>query len=126
MSEKPQLDRFGVAAALQEIAQLLELKGGQNRFKAKAYNAGARAIQAVADLDRLVRPDTRNRLSMVRRYSRSAAQLHRAADHFFGIPGARRCPVAPASLFSTGRQAPMPPSIVCIAPVMKPPSGPAR
>lgn len=55
--KKPQLDRFGVAAALQEIAQLMELKGGQNRFKAKAYNAGARAIQGVADLDRLVRED---------------------------------------------------------------------
>ena len=57
MSEKPQLDRFGVAAALQEIAQLMELKGGQFRFKAKAYNAGARAIQGVADLDRLVKED---------------------------------------------------------------------
>ena len=56
-SRKPQLDRFGVAAALQEIAQLMELKGGQYRFKAKAYNAGARAIQGVADLDRLVRED---------------------------------------------------------------------
>jgi len=56
--QKPQLDRFGVAAALQEIAQLMNLKGGQYRFKAKAYNAGARAIQAVADLDRLVREDT--------------------------------------------------------------------
>jgi DNA polymerase (family 10) len=56
-NQKPQLDRFGVAAALQEIAQLMELKGGQNRFKAKAYNAGARAIQGVADLDRLVKED---------------------------------------------------------------------
>ena len=55
--QKPQLDRFGVAAALQEIAQLMDLKGGQNRFKAKAYNAGARTIQAVADHDRLVRED---------------------------------------------------------------------
>jgi DNA polymerase (family X) len=57
MSEKPQLDRFGVAAALQEIAQMMDLKGGKYRFKAKAYNAGARAIQGVADLDRLVRED---------------------------------------------------------------------
>lgn len=57
MTEKPQLDRFGIAAALQEIAQLMELKGGQYRFKAKAYNAGARSIQGVADLDRLVRED---------------------------------------------------------------------
>ena len=55
--EKPQLDRFGIAAALQEIAQLMDLKGGKYRFKAKAYNAGARAIQGVADLDRLVRED---------------------------------------------------------------------
>lgn len=36
---------------------MMDLKGGQFRFKAKAYNAGARAIQAVADLDRLVRED---------------------------------------------------------------------
>jgi DNA polymerase (family 10) len=57
MYGKPQLDRFGVAAALQEIAQMMELKGGQFRFKAKAYNAGARVIQGVADLDRLVRED---------------------------------------------------------------------
>jgi DNA polymerase (family 10) len=56
-NEKPQLDRFGVAAALQEIAQLMDLKGGAFRFKAKAYNAGARAIQGVADLDRLVKED---------------------------------------------------------------------
>jgi DNA polymerase (family 10) len=57
MTDEPQLDRFGIAAALQEIAQLMELKGGQYRFKAKAYNAGARAIQGVADLDRLVKED---------------------------------------------------------------------
>ncbi|HEU5131778.1 MAG TPA: helix-hairpin-helix domain-containing protein, partial [Pyrinomonadaceae bacterium] len=53
--QKAQLDKFGVAAALQEIARLMELKGGQNRFKAKAYNAGARSVQAVGNLDRLVK-----------------------------------------------------------------------
>ena len=57
MTEKPQLDRFGIAAALQEIAQLMDLKGGKYRFKAKAYNAGARAIQGVANLDSLVKED---------------------------------------------------------------------
>ncbi len=51
------LDKFGIAAALQEIATLMDLKGGQNRFKAKAYNAGARAIQGVANLDQLVKED---------------------------------------------------------------------
>ncbi|HKS08687.1 MAG TPA: helix-hairpin-helix domain-containing protein, partial [Pyrinomonadaceae bacterium] len=55
--QKPKLDKFGVAAALQEIAQLMDMRGGQYRFKAKAYNAGARSIQAVGDLDRLVRED---------------------------------------------------------------------
>jgi DNA polymerase (family X) len=55
VEQKAQLDKFGVAAALQEIARLMELKGGQYRFKAKAYNAGARSIQAVANLDRLVK-----------------------------------------------------------------------
>lgn len=35
----------------------MDLRGGQYRFKAKAYNAGARSIQAVGDLDRLVRED---------------------------------------------------------------------
>ena len=55
VDKKPQLDKFGIAAALQEIARLMELKGGQYRFKAKAYNAGARSIQAVGNLDRLVR-----------------------------------------------------------------------
>ena len=55
--QKPQLDKFAIAAALQEIAQLMELRGGQSRFKAKAYNAGARSIQAVGDLDKLIRED---------------------------------------------------------------------
>jgi len=35
----------------------MELKGGQNRFKAKAYNAGARALQGVGNLDVLVKED---------------------------------------------------------------------
>lgn len=52
---RAQLDKFAIAAALQEIARLMELKGGQYRFKAKAYNAGARSIQAVGNLDRLVK-----------------------------------------------------------------------
>src|ERR1044072_8054823 len=69
-NQKPHLDRFGVAAALQEIAQLMDLKGGQFRFKAKAYNAGARAIQGVADLDRLVKED---RLSTLARFGEPLA-----------------------------------------------------
>lgn len=55
VEQKAQLDKFAIAAALQEIARLMDLKGGQYRFKAKAYNAGARSIQAVGDLDRLVK-----------------------------------------------------------------------
>lgn len=49
------LDKFGIAAALQEIASLLELKGGVSRFKARAYQAGARAIASVStDIGKLV------------------------------------------------------------------------
>lgn len=55
--KKPQLDKFAIAAALQEIAALMDLKGGKYRFKAKAYNAGARALQAVANLDQLIDQD---------------------------------------------------------------------
>ncbi|HKY30377.1 MAG TPA: DNA polymerase/3'-5' exonuclease PolX [Pyrinomonadaceae bacterium] len=45
MSEtKKKFDKFAIAAALQEIGSLLELKGGMDRFKARAYKAGARAV----------------------------------------------------------------------------------
>lgn len=47
--ERPRLDKFGIAAALQEIAAFLELTGGPNRFKARAYKAGARTLTAVSE-----------------------------------------------------------------------------
>jgi DNA polymerase (family 10) len=43
------LDRFAIAAALHEIAALLELKGGKDRFKARAYQAGARVVGGMSD-----------------------------------------------------------------------------
>ena len=46
---KQGLDKFAVAAALQEIAALLELKGGTDRFKARAYQTGARVIAAMRE-----------------------------------------------------------------------------
>ena len=55
--EKPRLDKFAIASALQEIASLMDIKGGKYRFKAKAYSAGARAIQSVTNLDQLVAQD---------------------------------------------------------------------
>ncbi len=51
------MDKFAIAAVLQEIAALMDLKGGKYRFKAKAYNAGARALQAVSNLDQLISQD---------------------------------------------------------------------
>jgi DNA polymerase (family 10) len=56
-NQDPRLDKFAIAAALQEIAALMELKGGQYRFKAKAYNAGARSLQGVANLEKLIEQD---------------------------------------------------------------------
>lgn len=49
MTAKERLDKFGIAAALQEIAALLELKGGKDRFKARAYQTGARVIAGMTD-----------------------------------------------------------------------------
>lgn len=49
------LDKFAIAAALQEISSLLELKGGVSRFKARAYQTGARAVVALAgDIGRTI------------------------------------------------------------------------
>ncbi|MGH9889655.1 MAG: helix-hairpin-helix domain-containing protein, partial [bacterium] len=42
------LDRFGVAAALREIATLLEAEGA-NPFKVRAYARGARALELLRD-----------------------------------------------------------------------------
>ncbi len=57
-------DKFGIAAALQEIGTLLELKGGQDRFKARAYKAGARIVAGLTeDLGRLIKE---HRLTSIR------------------------------------------------------------
>ena len=60
---KPLKDKFAIAAALQEIGALLELKGGQY-FKARAYKAGARAVAELSeDVGKLIK---QNRLTFVK------------------------------------------------------------
>jgi DNA polymerase (family 10) len=60
---KPIKDKFAIAAELQQIGTLLELKGGQY-FKARAYKLGARSIAEVTeDLGRLIKE---NRLTFVK------------------------------------------------------------
>lgn len=49
MTKNKRLDKFAVAAALQEIAALLELKGGKHRFKARAYQTGARMVAGMSE-----------------------------------------------------------------------------
>lgn len=49
MTKDKRLDKFTIAAALQEIAALLELKGGQDRFKARAYQTGARVVAGMSE-----------------------------------------------------------------------------
>jgi DNA polymerase (family 10) len=62
-SPKPLKDKFAIAAALQEIGALLELKGGQY-FKARAYKAGARAVSELTeDIGKLIK---QNRLTFVK------------------------------------------------------------
>lgn len=49
MTKQTRLDKFAIAAVLQEIAALLELKGGKDRFKARAYQTGARVVAGMSD-----------------------------------------------------------------------------
>lgn len=49
MAKNSRLDKFAIAAALQEIAALLELKGGKDRFKARAYQTGARVVAGLSE-----------------------------------------------------------------------------
>src|SRR5438874_2283547 len=60
---KPITDKFAIAAALQEIGSLLELKSGEY-FKARAYKAGARAVaELTEDIGKLIK---QNRLTFVK------------------------------------------------------------
>jgi len=49
MTKNKRLDKFAIVAALQEIAALLELKGGKDRFKARAYQTGARVVGGMSE-----------------------------------------------------------------------------
>src|SRR5882762_6716092 len=49
MAKPTRLDKFAIAAVLQDIAALLELKGGKDRFKARAYQTGARVIAGLTE-----------------------------------------------------------------------------
>src|SRR5213082_1648956 len=60
---KPQTDKYAIAAALQEIGTLLELKGGEF-YKARAYKLGARSIAEMSeDIGKLIKE---NRLTFVK------------------------------------------------------------
>src|SRR5690348_8685728 len=72
------LDKFGVARALREIGALLELDG-ENPFKIRAYENGARAVEGlVDDLGQLV---AQERLLEVKgigeALAKKIAELHR-------------------------------------------------
>jgi DNA polymerase (family X) len=65
------MDKFAIAAALQETAALLELKSGEY-FKARAYKAGARAVAELAeDIGKLIK---QNRLTFVKGIGQSLAK----------------------------------------------------
>ncbi len=75
------LDKFGVARALREIGALLELEG-ENPFKVRAYENGARAVEGLAEeLGALV---TANRLLEVKgigeALAKKIADLHRSGS----------------------------------------------
>src|SRR2546421_3866478 len=62
-SQKSPMDKFAIAAALQETAARLELKGGEY-FKARAFKIGARVVaELTEDLGKLIKE---NRLTLVK------------------------------------------------------------
>ena len=72
------LDKFGVARALREIGALLELEG-ENPFKVRAYENGARAVEELRDdLGALVEQDRLRELPGVgEALARKISDLHR-------------------------------------------------
>jgi len=82
MPRKKKLDKFAIAAALQEIAALLELRGGVDRFKSRAYRTGARVIAGYSgDVGDLI---AQNGLTSLRGIGEALAsqitQLHRTGS----------------------------------------------
>ena len=70
-SQKLPLDKFAIAAALQETAARLELKGGEY-FKARAFKIGARAVtELTEDIGKLI---NENRLTLVKGIGQTLAK----------------------------------------------------
>jgi DNA polymerase (family 10) len=71
------MDRFAVASALREMGRLLEARG-ESAFRVRAYERGARAVEGVADLGRLVDEDRLREVPGIGPVLASAiAELHR-------------------------------------------------
>ena len=86
------LDKFAVARALREIGTLLELEG-ENPFKVRAYENGARAVEALADdLARARRGGGASRRcpASARRSRRRSRELHRDRDGSSSSSGCAR------------------------------------
>src|SRR5256886_4996658 len=65
------MDKFAIAAALQETAARLELKGGEY-FKARAFKVGARAVaELTEDIGKLI---NQNRLTLVKGIGQTLAK----------------------------------------------------
>ena len=70
-SQKLPMNKFAIAAALQETAARLELKGGEY-FKARAFKIGARAVaELTEDIGKLIKE---NRLTLVKGIGHSLAK----------------------------------------------------
>ena len=85
MAKEQRLDRYAIAAALQEIAALLELKGGKDRFKARAYQTGARVVGGMSEeIGEVV---LENRLTSMRGIGDALACLDIARSHRHPVGG---------------------------------------
>lgn len=78
------MDKYAIAAALQEIGLRLELKGGEY-FKARAYKLGARSVAELSeDIGKLIK---QNRLTFVKgigfALAKQIEELHRTGESSF-------------------------------------------
>ncbi|WP_242345944.1 DNA polymerase/3'-5' exonuclease PolX [Anaeromyxobacter terrae] len=71
------LDKFAIARLLRELGTLLELEG-ENPFKVRAYENGARAVEALADLSARVEAGSLTEVSGIgEALAKKIAELHR-------------------------------------------------
>ncbi len=86
------MDKLAVARALREVGMLLEVKG-ENPFKVRAYETGARAVEGIAeDLGVLVAQDRLTEIHGIgKALAQKIAELRSTGASIFSTGSGRSC-----------------------------------